>query len=274
MITGTGVWSAELRFHKDQGELADAAAELESLGYSLLWFPGLGGGDVFGTARTLLDATESVPVASGILNIWGHDPQEVVDAMPSMDERFILGLGAGHPEATSDYKRPLTAVRNFLDAIDQPSDRMCLAALRSKMLDLAAERTLGAHPYFVPVEHTAAARERLGDGVWLAPECAVVLERDPDKARALARGHMALYLTLTNYVTNLREYGFTDADIADGGSDRLVDAIVAWGDEDAIASRLDAHREAGADHVCWQVIHDGGGLPREQWRRLSELSAR
>lgn len=271
MITGTGIWSAELRFHRDRGELTEAAAELEELGYTALWFPGGKGGAVFDAAGALLDATNAVHVAIGILNLWGHEPSEVTEETAKLPERFLLGLGASHPELIEDYKRPLSAMRDYLDAIDVPRERMVLAALGPKMLDLAAERTLGAHPYFVPVEHTRVARERLGDGVLLAPECAVVVESDPDRARALARGHMEMYLKISNYTKNLLRLGFTQEDLAEGGSDRLVDALVAWGDENAIAKRLEEHRGAGADHVCWQVIHGGDGLPREQWRRLADL---
>ena len=148
--------------------------------------------------------------------------------------------------------------------------RKVLAALGPKMLELAAERTQGAHPYFIPVEHTAYAREVMGDRGWLCPEQAVVLESDPTRAREIARGHMAMYLTLPNYTNNLKRFGFTDADIADGGSDRLVDAIVAWGDESAIADRVRAHHDAGADHVCIQVLPpDGTSIPTEIWRRLA-----
>ncbi|MEA2170493.1 MAG: hypothetical protein QOF76_3793 [Solirubrobacteraceae bacterium] len=268
---GTGLWSRELRYHKDHAELAEAAAELEELGYTALWYPGFTGGDVFGAARRLLDATTAITVAPGILNVWGHEPAEVNTEFPTLPERFLLGIGVGHPQATAEYQKPLQKINGFLDELDVPKDRMILAALGPKMLDTARERSSGAHPYFVPVAHTAYARERLGTGPVLAPECAVVLEADPEAARALARGHMEVYLGLTNYTNNLLRHGFDESDLADGGSDRLVDAIVAWGDDDVIAKRLQEHRDAGADHVCWQVIHAGDGLPLEEWRRLAAI---
>jgi probable F420-dependent oxidoreductase len=178
------------------------------------------------------------------------------------------------------YDKPLTKMREYLDAMDnviyvapRPAGepRRVLAALGPKMLELAAAKALGAHPYFVPVEHTAFAREVLGDGPMLCPEQAVVLNTDPEQARAAARLHMATYLTLPNYTNNLRRLGWTDDDLADGGSDKLVDAIVAWGDEAAIQARVQAHLEAGADHVCVQVLgENAAALPMEEWRRLAE----
>ncbi|MTA45809.1 MAG: TIGR03620 family F420-dependent LLM class oxidoreductase, partial [Actinobacteria bacterium] len=178
-----------------------------------------------------------------------------------------------------DYSKPYSAMKSYLDGMDNglftaapPSapPQKVLAALGPKMLELAAERTQGAHPYFIPVEHTAFAREVMGNRGWLCPEQAVVLETDPAKAREIARGHMSMYLTLPNYTNNLKRFGFTDADIADGGSDRLVDAIVAWGDEGSISDRVKAHHDAGADHVCIQVLpSDGTSIPMETWQRLA-----
>jgi probable F420-dependent oxidoreductase len=190
--------------------------------------------------------------------------------------RFLLGLGVSHPEAKPDgtWTKPLAAMRTFLDGLDaadpdaDPSQR-ALAALGPKMLALAAERTAGAHPYFVPVEHTAAARNQLGPDPLLAPEQMVVLEADPERARRIARAGIQLYLGLTNYTTNLRRYGFDDEDFAAGGSDRLVDAIVAWGDVDSIAARIRDQHDAGADHVCVQVLSENpGAVPQEAWREL------
>jgi probable F420-dependent oxidoreductase len=187
--------------------------------------------------------------------------------------RFLLGIGIGHPQAVEEYRRPLTTIRRYLDALDElgvPRDERILAALGPRMLELARDRTLGAHPYFVSVEHTRVAREILGPGAVLAPEQAVVLERDPERARALARTHVSRYLQLSNYTNNLLRTGFTEDDLRDGGSDRLVDGIVAWGDEAAIRARIDEHRAAGADHVCIQVIHGRAGeLPLPEWRALS-----
>jgi probable F420-dependent oxidoreductase len=279
-----GIWSSELRRHPDAGEIAEAAAELEELGYSALWFPGGQGGPVMEAADHLLTSTKRVPVATGILNIWMHDPQAVaVDharLVREHDGRFLLGLGIGHAASVNVkqpglYRKPYSKLRSYLDALDAadppvPTGERILAALRPKMLALSRERSLGAHPYFVPVEHTAVAREALGDGPLLAPEQAVVLETDPQRARDRARSHMERYLTLPNYTGNLLRLGFDESDIADGGSDRLVDAIVAWGDEAAIADRVRAHHEAGADHVCIQVVGvPQGELPLAEWRALA-----
>ena len=178
-----------------------------------------------------------------------------------------------------DYSRPYSKMVEYLDAMDAgfftasppttPTHR-ALAALGPKMLKLAAERTDGAHPYFIPVEHTAFAREQMGPDAKLYPEQAVVLETDAAKAREIARGHMAMYLTLPNYTNNLKRFGWTDADMADGGTDALVDAIVAWGDEAAIAERVAAHHAAGADHVCIQVLPaEPTKAPLDEWRRLA-----
>ena len=198
--------------------------------------------------------------------------------------RFLLGLGVSHQPMVDfvrghHYDKPLTKMREYLEAMDRaiymaprPDEepRRVLAALGPKMLELAAAKALGAHPYFVPVEHTAFAREVLGEGPMLCPEQAVVLSTDPDEARAAARQHMATYLTLPNYTNNLRRFGWGDDDLADGGSDALVDAIVAWGDEDAIVARVRAHLDAGADHVCVQVLgENAAALPMAQWRALA-----
>jgi probable F420-dependent oxidoreductase len=279
-----GVWSSELRRHPDPGAIADAAAELEQLGYSALWFPGGQGGPVMEAAEHLLASTRRVPVATGILNIWMHDPQEVAVEHARLvrehDGRFLLGLGIGHAPSVNAkqpglYRKPYSKMRSYLDALDAasppvPAGERILAALKPRMLELSRDRSLGAHPYFVPVEHTAVARERLGPGALLAPEQAVVLETDPTRARERARSHMGRYLELPNYTGNLLELGFDETDIAHGGSDRLVDAIVAWGDEAAIADRVRAHREAGADHVCIQVVGvPQGELPLGEWRALA-----
>ena len=284
-----GVWSSELRRHPDPGAIADAAAELEELGYSALWFPGGQGGPVMEAAEHLLASTRRVPVATGILNIWMHDPQEVAvehaRLVSEHDGRFLLGLGIGHAPSVNAkepglYRKPYSKMRSYLDALDAaappvPEDERILAALKPRMLELSRDRSLGAHPYFVPVEHTAVARERLGPQALLAPEQAVVLETDPTRARERARSHMGRYLELPNYTGNLLALGFEEADIANGGSDRLVDAIVAWGDEAAIADRVRGHREAGADHVCIQVVGvPQGELPLGEWRALAPALTR
>ena len=281
-LGAVGIWSGVLR-RGDPGEAADAAAELEELGFGALWIPGGAGGDVLGDSRRLLAASERAVVATGILNIWMHDPQEVADGHAALTRdhpgRFLLGLGVSHAPAVErsnqEYRKPYTKMVEYLDELGAasppvPAGEEVLAALGPRMLRLAAERTAGAHPYFVPPEHTAIARETIGDGPLLATEQMVVLDTDPSSARAIARQHVARYLDLPNYTNNLRGLGFTDADLAPPGTDRLVDAIVAWGDAGAIADRVRAHHDAGADHVCVQVLlADPAAFPRAEWRALA-----
>jgi probable F420-dependent oxidoreductase len=279
-LTGTGIWSGELRRHADRAEAADAAAELEQLGYAALWFPGGDAHGAFNAAGELLRATTSATVATGILSIWLEEPERVAAERAQLhdayDGRFLLGLGVSHaPAVGSDrYKRPLEKMRSYLDSLDVaappvlPEER-ALAALGPKMLELARDRSLGAHPYLVTPEHTRVAREAVGPEKLLATEQAVVLETDPERARSLARGHLEIYLQLPNYANNWRRLGFGDDDFAQGGSDRLVDALVVWGDEDAIRARVEEHREAGADQVLIQAVSGSDGLPREEWRRLA-----
>ena len=228
--------------------------------------------------RPILEATSTLTAATGILNVWANDPAETAaqDAAlrAEFPGRFVLGIGIGHPEATSDYRRPLTAMRAFLDGLDAspappPAEERCLAALRPKMLELARERSAGAHTYFVPVEHTRTARERLGPGTLLAPELACVVETDPDRARAVARDYAKLYLGLSNYTNNLLDLGYTEADLADGGSDRLIDAVIPHGGAEEIAEVVRAHLDAGADHVCLQPLGEEG-VPRESWAALAK----
>jgi len=281
-LGGTGIWSAGLRFG-EASAVAEASAELEELGYSALWIPDIGG-EVFPSLGTMLEATSTIVAATGILNIWMHTPGETAAGFADLSgehpDRVLLGLGVSHAALidASDpgrYQQPLRVMREYLDALDTatppvPRDARVLAALGSRMLELARDRSAGAHPYLVTPEHTAIAREALGADSLLAPEQAVVLETDATRARQLARGHLSIYLTLPNYTNNLRRLGFTDADIGDGGSDRLVDAIVAWGDEGAAQRRVQQHRDAGADHVAVQVITDDfSALPLAEWRRLA-----
>jgi len=238
---------------------------------------------VLGDARRLLDATSRAVVATGIVNVWMHEPADVAmghaELTAAHPGRFLLGLGVSHAPAversSQQYRRPFTKMVEFLDALDAaspsvPHEEEVLAALGPRMLELAARRTAGAHPYFVPPEHTAVAREALGTGPLLAAEQMVVLDDDPTSARAVAREHASRYLVLPNYTNNLRNLGFDDDDFAARGSDRLVDAIVAWGDADAIVERVRAHHDAGADHVCVQVlVADPASFPREEWRTLA-----
>jgi probable F420-dependent oxidoreductase len=282
-----GVWSFQLE-HQPAAQARAAAATVEALGYGALWIPEALGREVFTHAAVLLAGTRTLPVASGIANIWARDAMAMAAAQRTLAEafpdRFLLGLGVSHAPMVEavrghHYARPLTAMRAYLDAMDRapflaagPASEppRVIGALAPRMLALAAERTAGAHPYFVPPEHTRRAREILGSGKLLAPEQAVVLDTDAVRARAVARAHMSIYLGLPNYVNNLRRLGFGDADLAGGGSDRLVDAIVAWGEVDAIVARVREHHDAGADHVCLQVLTaDPRALPLAEWRTLA-----
>jgi probable F420-dependent oxidoreductase len=280
-----GIWSRELRYNPDRQARVSAAAELEELGYTALFIPDAGG-DVLTEAERLLDATQRIRIATGVLNIWLQDSTDVASRGASLlsrfGSRFLLGLGASHGPLVESahrgpYRQPYTKMVGFLDALDAASttvpagDRM-LAALGPRMLSLARARTTGAHPYLVPPEHTAMARDALGAGALLAPEQAVVLEPDRRSGLEQARSFVASYLLLPNYVRNLRRLGFGDSDVTGNGSDRLVDALVAHGDEAAIARRVRAHHDAGADHVCIQVVGAGAGdeaLPLAAWRRLA-----
>lgn len=279
-----GIWSRELRFG-DPVEALEAAAELDGLGYGALWVPDIGG-PVLETVSRLLAAAPRVTIATGILNVWMHDGREVAADLERIERdhpgRFVLGLGIGHaPIVDADepgrYRQPLTKMRSYLDELDEHATRgaarppRLLAALRPKMLELAAERAAGAHPYLVPVEHTARARAALGPGRTVAPELTVVLEADPERARLAAREDLQLYLGLPNYTGCWRGLGFGDEDLAAGGSDRLVDALYAWGPLESIAQRVREHRDAGADHLCLRVVNATDSLPRAAWRELAGL---
>src|SRR6185503_11176041 len=262
------------------------AAIIEDLGYGAIWIPEALGREVFAQSALLLAATKRIPVATGIANIWARDAVAMAAGQKTLAEawpnRFLLGIGVSHAPLVGlrghAYEKPLSAMREYLDAMDSvlynapPPIEVprVIGALAPKMLALAAERTDGAHPYFVPPEHTRRARAALGPKKLLAPEQAVVLERDPGVAREIARAHMQMYLQLPNYVGNLRRLGFSDDDIRDGGSDKLVDAIVAWGDAGAVADRVRAHHDAGADHVCIQVLpRNATAMPIAEWRTLA-----
>jgi probable F420-dependent oxidoreductase len=275
-----GVWSGELR-GADPVERDEAAAELESLGYGALWIPGGVGGPVLQDLESLLAATTRLPIATGIINVWKHEPSEIGDwwtrRTAAQQGRLMLGLGISHgPLIGEGYGRPIAKMTEYLDALDAqgvPAARRCLAALGPRMLDLARDRSAGAHPYLTPPEHTALARERLGPDALLAPEMGVVLETEPGKAREIARQGLGIYMQLPNYVNNWRRLGFSEADVT-GPSDGLVDALFAWGSLEQIRARVQAHLDAGADHVCLQVIRGPMGedlsLPRQAWRSLAE----
>ena len=280
-LAGVGVWSSQLRYG-DAGEAAEAAAELEELGYTALWIPDVGG-PVLDSVGQLLASTKQVVIATGILNLWMHEPSEVAASYASLaathGERFLLGIGVSHAPLIDSkepglYRKPLAATRAYLDALDAteqpvPVANRVLAALGPKMLELAATRSRGAHPYLVTPDHTRYAREHLGDGPLLLPEQTVLLTDDKEQARAVGSDWLRAYLALPNYANNLLRSGFTQDDLT-SVSDRLFDAIIAWGDEEAVLRRVNEHLSAGADHVCVQVLTaDPREFPREQWRRLA-----
>ncbi|MDQ6839517.1 MAG: LLM class F420-dependent oxidoreductase [Actinomycetota bacterium] len=286
-----GIWTGAL----DSVALSEAqelACELEELGYGAIWVPEVAGRDVMFHMGMLLAATERLVLATGIANIWARDAVTMTGGVKGLTEAFpervVLGLGVSHQTLVEGlrghtYDKPLAAMRTYLDAMDaspyiaqRPSTpvRRVLAALGPKMLALAAEKTDGAHNYLVPPEHTATAREILGTGPLLCPEQAVVVETDPARAREIGRTHTKTYVGLPNYQNNLRRLGFAEDDFADGGSDRLIDTIVAWGDVDAIMARVQAHFDAGADHVSIQAIpEDPRGVPDDAWRELAPALA-
>ena len=283
-IGRVGIWTF-FELHP-AARVREAAAIVEDLGYGAIWIPEALGREAFAQSALLLAATKRIPVATGIANIWARDAFAMAAGQKTLAEawpdRFLLGIGVSHAPIVGlrghAYDKPLSAMREYLDAMDSvlynappPAEApRVIGALAPKMLALAAERTDGAHPYFVPPEHTRRARAALGPKKLLAPEQAVVLERDPGVAREIARAHMQMYLQLPNYVNNLRRLGFSDDDIRDGGSDKLVDAIVAWGDVGAVADRVRAHHEAGADHVCIQVLpREATAMPIAEWRTLA-----
>jgi probable F420-dependent oxidoreductase len=271
-LTKIGIWTSYRVLGEENA--SEAAALAESLGFGAFW---LGGSPRLPAVRPLLAASERMIVATGIVNVWKYDPAELAAEHAELTReypgRLLLGIGIGHPEATSEYQKPLTTMRNFFDGLDAasepvPREERCAAALGPKMLDLSAERSLGTHPYFTPVEHTGFARARVGEGALVAPELACVVDTDTERARATARAYAKLYLGLTNYTGNLLKFGFTEADIANGGSDRLIDTIVPHGSADQIATMVQAHLDAGADHVCLQAVGKNG-TPREEWTALA-----
>jgi probable F420-dependent oxidoreductase len=280
-----GVWLGSLA-RATVDEERDAARRIERWGYGSLWTgERIGGREAFAHQALLLAATERLLTGTGIANIWARHPATMQGGADTLAEawpgRFLLGIGISHEVAVArsgqTYERPLERMRSYLDGMDAardatpstgPSAPRLLAALRPRMLTLARERTDGAHPYFVPPSHTPVARGILGADRLLIPEQAVVLERSPDEARRIARAHMEMYLQLPNYVNNLLALGFSDSDVSGGGSDRLVDAIVAWGDEAAIAARVREHLDGGADSVLLQPLGELG----QALRQLEELA--
>ena len=261
---------------------------MEDLGYGALWFGEAAGREALTNAGMLLAGTRRLVIATGIANIYARDAVAMAAGQKTLAEaylnRFLLGLGVSHAPLVEQlrghrYEKPVATMRAYLDAMDQAPYRSVLpptkplrvlAALGPKMLKLSGERADGAHPYNVNPEHTAQAREILGPNAYLCPEQAVVLETDPDKARQIGRAFLGLYLTLPNYANNFLRLGFDESDFKDGGSDRLIDAIIAWGDLNTIRNRIHAHHSAGADHVCIQVLTaDPKALPLREWRELA-----
>ncbi|MDQ6524892.1 TIGR03620 family F420-dependent LLM class oxidoreductase [Nocardioides sp. LHD-245] len=277
-----GAWSSALRL-RETSAAQDAAAALEEAGCSALWMTG-GLSDPFPRVAELLAATSRTVVATGILSIWTMTAEEVASAARALPDpdRFLLGLGVSHAQLVDHadpgrYRRPLSRMREYLDELDVAggpgAGSRVLAALGPRMLELAATRAAGAHPYLTTPEHTALARAALGPASYLAPTQMVVLEADAGLARAAARRHLAMYLAQPNYRSSWERLGFTEDDASQGGSDRLVDALVAWGDPERIAVRLHEHVAAGADHVCLQVLDRQAGwkdqaLPVADWQRL------
>ncbi|MEV6273890.1 LLM class F420-dependent oxidoreductase [Nocardia sp. NPDC051832] len=241
----------------------EQARELEELGYGALWLGSSPGEDDLVVAENLLAATQSLTVGTSIVNIWKTPAAQVAEVFHRIEAaypgRFLLGIGAGHPEANTTYRTPYEALVEYFDELDAagvPKERRALAALGPRVLKLARDRSLGALPYLVPVQHTASARAILGDGALLATEHKVVIDEDPVRARITAQPRTSFYLGLQNYVANLRRFGLTDEDLAAPGGDRFYDAVVAHGTAEAVAAKLDAHLQAGADHVAIQPLAD------------------
>ncbi|CAB4879911.1 unannotated protein [freshwater metagenome] len=282
-----GLWTFQLDL-QPMTRSQEALGELEELGYRAVWVPEAVGREPFANAALLLSATKSLVIGTGIASMHARTAMTMQAGWKTLSEafpdRFLLGIGTSHQPMVEgvhgrSYDKPYSAMVAYLDAMDRgmyfaapptaPPQRV-LAALGPKMLKLSAERGLGAHPYFVPVEHTVVARAAMGPDALLAPEQMAVFETDPSKAREIARRAMGTYLGLPNYTNNLRRLGWGDDDLLNGGSDKLVDAIVVWGSLDTIVARVSAHLDAGADHVCVQVLPaDGAALPMAEWRELA-----
>jgi probable F420-dependent oxidoreductase len=251
------------------------AKQIESLGYGAAWIGGSPDADLAWVEPALAE-TSSLQLATGIINIWSSPAADVAASYHRIENaypgRFLLGIGVGHPEHTGDYKKPYDALVEYLDELDSasvPTSRRVLAALGPKVLALSAERSAGAHPYLTTPEHTAQARELIGNTVFLAPEHKVVLTTNANEAREIGRKTADFYLGLSNYVNNWRRLGFTDADVRKPGSDKLIDAVVAHGTSEQIAARLNEHLDAGADHVAIQVL---GGPDGKLVGALEELA--
>lgn len=271
-----GAWTSYGRIGKENA--GEVARTVEEAGLGTLW---IGNSPRLEEMRPLLEGSEKLVVGTSIVNIWGYDPADLVREYAALEAdfpgRLCVGIGVGHPEATSDYKRPLTNLEAFLDGIDAaaepiPTDRRIIAALGPKMLAMSARRSLGTIPYFTSVDHTRFARETVGPDALVIPEIACVLDEDVERARAAAREYGSFYLRLGNYTNALLEHGFERADLEDGGSDRLIDHVIPHGTAADIAAAARAHVDAGADHVALQSI-GGEGVPAEEWRALTAALA-
>lgn len=285
-IGRVGIWQGVLDAHPS-GVVRETVAEIEAMGWPTVWIPETVSRDPFVSASVMLEATTTLRIATGIASIWARDAMTTSNASKTLNEaydgRFLLGLGVSHHTITEyvrkhDYSKPLTKMREYLERMDnsmfrgvepaEPPSRV-LAALGPKMLELSATAADGCHPYFVPVEHTAIARAAVGPDKIVATEQMVVLETDPSKAREIARKHMAIYLGLPNYANNLIRLGYSEEDITNA-ADNVVDAITVWGTVDTIAGRVQDHLDAGASHVCVQVLSDDtAAIPLEAWRELA-----
>ncbi|TQJ25666.1 putative F420-dependent oxidoreductase [Micromonospora sp. A202] len=286
-LPAVGLWSMELRGAADP-VIRDAATELDDQGFRALWVPGLDGGGAVNDIGHLLGAAPHATIALGVLAIWGQDPAALGDRLAALDAahgpRTVFGFGVSNAhsaaQAGQDYGRPVESMNRWLDSLDAaprpvPVERRILGALGPRMADLAADRTAGWHPFMVTPDYSAVQRERVGAQPLIAPHLAVVLEKNPERARAAARAGIGMFIGFPTYRANLARLGFTDDDLVPGGSDRLIDALVAWGDLDAVASRIREHLDAGANHVALHVLRpdDPGrpALPLPQWRDLAAL---
>lgn len=283
LLGRVGIWSMELR-SATRPQVRDAAAELDELGYPALWIPGLDGGGALDDAGHLLAAAPHATVAVGVLALWGQDPAAVGARVHGLDQahgrRLVMGFGVSSPHsaqaAGQTYGKPIDTVAEYLDRLDGapqplPAERRILGALGPRMVDLAARRTAGLHPFLVTPDYTANHRSRIGPAPVIAPHQAVVLDTDPVRARAAARASIGMFIGFPAYQNNLRRLGFTDADLVPGGSDRLIDAVVAHGSLDTVEHRVREHFDAGADHVALHVLGGDPGLPLTQWRELAGL---
>ncbi len=267
----------------------ETALLIEELGFGALWLAEAVGRDPFVMSSVLLSATSHLALATGIANIYARDPMTMNSCQQALAEaypgRFLLGLGVSHGHLVAgirkhDWSKPYSYMSEYLDRMDsalyfapKPTEApgRLLAALGPKMLRLSVEKANGAHPYFQTPDHTKIARDTMGPDGLLAPEQMIVLSEDREEARRIARAGMKIYLGLPNYYNNLARLGFDESDWTEGGSDRLVDAIVAWGSDDYVASRIREHHAAGADHVCVQILTDGTPVPDAQFRRLADM---